>query len=155
QPDLTLDEIVSELYKRRIPGNRGALLRFFARHGITNKKICGRRAEASHPRSRAPTLDVRARPFLTRPCLVFIDETAVTTNIVRLNGWNPRGERLTGHWDTATLIAVLCQFGICSADADQRSYEWGGLPGLHRAKSGWRSSVGILWRWKTSPSTGL
>jgi transposase len=38
QPDLTLDEIVSALHKRRISGSRSALSRFFARHGITIKK---------------------------------------------------------------------------------------------------------------------
>jgi transposase len=45
---------------------------------------------------------------------VFIDETAVTTNMLRLNGWNPRGERLIcdapmGHWETVTFIAGLRQ----------------------------------------------
>ena len=49
--------------------------------------------------------------------LVFIDETAVTTNMVRLNGWNARGERLVGdmpmgHWETVTFIAGLRQTGI-------------------------------------------
>jgi hypothetical protein len=42
--------------------------------------------------------------FLDPAHLVFIDETAVTTNMLRLNGWNPRGERLIsdapmGHWE--------------------------------------------------------
>ncbi len=38
QPDLTLAEIVMALHKRRIPGSRSALSRFFARHGVTIKK---------------------------------------------------------------------------------------------------------------------
>jgi transposase len=38
QRDLTLNEIVSALHKRRIPGSRSALSRFFARHDITFKK---------------------------------------------------------------------------------------------------------------------
>ena len=38
RPDLTLDEIVLALHKRRIPGSRSALSRFFARHGVTIKK---------------------------------------------------------------------------------------------------------------------
>ena len=38
QRDLTLDELVSILRKRRIPASRSALSRFFARHGITFKK---------------------------------------------------------------------------------------------------------------------
>jgi transposase len=32
QPDLTLDEIVAAMRKRRIPGSRTAVRRFFARH---------------------------------------------------------------------------------------------------------------------------
>src|SRR3974390_678085 len=62
QRDLTLDEIVSVLHKRRIPGSRSALSRFFARHGITiKKKSAGGRAQASRRGSPTPTLDSRAR----------------------------------------------------------------------------------------------
>jgi hypothetical protein len=44
--------------------------------------------------------------------VIFIDETAVKTNLTRLLGWVPRGERLTmdapvGSWGTQTLIAGL------------------------------------------------
>lgn len=44
--------------------------------------------------------------------VVFIDETAVKTNLTRLRGWAPQGERLTmdapfGNWGTQTLIAGL------------------------------------------------
>ena len=47
QQDFTLREIVSALHKRRIPGSRSALSRFFARHGITfKKKSVGSRAQA-------------------------------------------------------------------------------------------------------------
>jgi transposase len=38
QPDLTLDEIVAAMRKRRIPGSRTAVWRFFARHDFTVKK---------------------------------------------------------------------------------------------------------------------
>ena len=43
---------------------------------------------------------------------MFIDETAVTTKMVRHYGRSPRGERLVakvphGHWKTLTLIAAL------------------------------------------------
>ena len=62
QRDLTLNEIVSLLHRRRIPGSRSALSRFFARHGITfKKKSAGGRAQASRRGSRAQTLDSRAR----------------------------------------------------------------------------------------------
>ncbi len=44
QPDLTLDETVGELLKRRIRTSKSALSRFFQRHDITlKKKFCGRR----------------------------------------------------------------------------------------------------------------
>jgi transposase len=44
--------------------------------------------------------------------LVFIDETAVSTNMVRLSGRAPRGVRLVGHvplgeWKTITFVAAL------------------------------------------------
>ena len=44
--------------------------------------------------------------------LVFIDETAVSTNLVRLNGRAPRGERVIGNvplgtWKTITFVAAL------------------------------------------------
>jgi transposase len=38
QPDLTLDEIVAVLRKRKIPGSRTALFRFLERHAVTSKK---------------------------------------------------------------------------------------------------------------------
>ena len=48
QPDLTLDEMVLALRKRRVQGTRSALSRFFARHGISfKKKSAGGRTEAS------------------------------------------------------------------------------------------------------------
>jgi transposase len=62
RPDLTLDEIVLVLHKRRIPASRSALSRFFARHGITiKKKLARRRAKARRRGAGAPTLDPRAR----------------------------------------------------------------------------------------------
>ena len=49
---------------------------------------------------------------LAPPRLIFIDETAVTTKMVRHYGRAPRGERLVasvphGHWKTLTLVAAL------------------------------------------------
>src|SRR5919108_3500599 len=60
---------------------------------------------------------IREQGWLDTTRLVFIDETAVTTNMVRLNGWNPRGERLfadvpMGNWETLTFIAGFRQTGI-------------------------------------------
>jgi len=49
--------------------------------------------------------------------LVFIDETAANTKMVRLSGRCPRGERLIGrvpqgHWKTITLVAALRRNGM-------------------------------------------
>lgn len=49
--------------------------------------------------------------------LVFIDETATSTNMVRLRGRCPRGQRLVasvphGHWKTITFVAGLRHDGI-------------------------------------------
>ena len=56
--------------------------------------------------------------------LVFIDETRAKTNMTRLRGRAPVGERLVekvpqGHWKTTTLIAALdCRGVRCSATVD-------------------------------------
>src|SRR3974377_398031 len=60
---------------------------------------------------------IREQGWLDTTRLVFIDETAVTTNMVCLNGWNCRGERLLadvpmGRWETVTFIAGLRRTGI-------------------------------------------
>jgi transposase len=62
QRDLTLNEIVAAMHKRKIPGSRTALHRFLERHGITLKKSPARfRAGAGRRGPRPPTLDTRAR----------------------------------------------------------------------------------------------
>jgi transposase len=60
---------------------------------------------------------IREQGLLDPARLVFIDETAVTTKMVRPNGWSPRGERLigeapVGHWETLTFVAGLRNTGI-------------------------------------------
>ena len=39
QPDLTLDEIVAVMRKRKIPGSRTALFRFLERRAVTSKNV--------------------------------------------------------------------------------------------------------------------
>ena len=63
QPDLTLNEIVAAMRKRRIAGSRSAEWRFFARRSISFKKNSVRGgAEACRRSPRTPALDARARP---------------------------------------------------------------------------------------------
>jgi transposase len=62
RPDMTLDEIVGAMRKRRIAGSRSAVWRFFARHNISFKKISVRGgAEARRRRSCPSALDARSR----------------------------------------------------------------------------------------------
>ena len=58
-----------------------------------------------------------AQPGFDVTKLIFIDETWVKTNMVRLHGWAPRGERLVdktahGHWKTSTFLAGLRHDGV-------------------------------------------
>jgi transposase len=55
---------------------------------------------------------IREQGLLDSTHLVFIDETSVNTNMTRLYGRGPRGERVTGHvplasWKTLTYVAAL------------------------------------------------
>ena len=55
--------------------------------------------------------------FMDGQHFVFLDETAATTNMTRLRGWSPRGERLVdaaphGHWRTSTFLAGVRTSGI-------------------------------------------
>jgi transposase len=62
QPDITLDEVVIALNKRRIPSSRTAVWRFFDRHDITFKKKPARRGARTTGRgSGTPALGPRAR----------------------------------------------------------------------------------------------
>ena len=62
QPDLTLDEVVAAMDKRRIAGSRSAIWRFFDRRNISFKKNFERsRAKARRRGPRTPALDARAR----------------------------------------------------------------------------------------------
>ena len=50
QPDLTLDEVVTEMRRQRIPGSRTAVWRFFQRHKISFKKKPARGGAGTHGR---------------------------------------------------------------------------------------------------------
>jgi transposase len=62
EPDMTLDEVVAAMRKRRIAGSRSAVWRFFARRDISFKKNAVRGgAEARGRGSCSPALDARER----------------------------------------------------------------------------------------------
>jgi transposase len=60
---------------------------------------------------------IRQQRLLDSTALVFLDETSLSTNMVRARGRCPRGERLIGrvpqgHWKTMTFIAGLRHDGV-------------------------------------------
>src|SRR5450432_1568117 len=75
-------------------------------------------AEQDRPDVAAARAELKAeQPSLKARRLVFIDETSVTTKMVRHYGRCPRGERLVakvphGHWKTMTFIAGLRADGL-------------------------------------------
>lgn len=57
------------------------------------------------------------QPALSARRLIFLDETGVTTNMVRRYGRSPRGKRVrgyapAGHWKITTFLAGLASDGI-------------------------------------------
>jgi transposase len=60
KPDLTLDEVICAMRKRRIAGSRTAVWRFFQRHKVTFKKKPTRRGAGTRGRGASTTaLDAR------------------------------------------------------------------------------------------------
>jgi transposase len=112
RPDLTLDEIVVAMRKRRIAGSRSAVWRFFQRHKISVKKSLRAAEQERADVARARRRWMREQGMFDTARLVFIDETATSTNMVRLRGRCPRGTRLIdhvphGHWKMITFVAGL------------------------------------------------
>ena len=94
--DLTLNELVSILRKRRIPASRSALSRFFARHDITfKKKACGRRSGSEPTWLARADAGSASKVGLIRPALYFSTRRqsppiwcALTAGTPAENGWS-------------------------------------------------------------------
>ena len=110
---MTILELREKIRERHGVGfGYATVWRFLARHNITRKKKTG------HARSRKENDVAKAREAwfegqldLDPSKLVFLDETAVSTNMARRFGWAPRGERcrmsVPFGWKTKTLVAAL------------------------------------------------
>jgi len=114
KPDLTIMELREKLRERHGLGfGYGTVWRFLARHRITRKKKTGHASEQEREDIEAAREDWFEGQLDLDPLkLVFIDETAISTNMARRFGWAPQGERCRasvpfGHWKTKTLIAAL------------------------------------------------
>ena len=105
--------------KRKIPGSRTAVWRFFQRHKSL-RAAEQERADVARARRRW----MRRQGMFDPAHLVFVDETAANTKMVRLSGRCLRGERLIGrvpqgHWKTITFVAALRRHGMrapCTLD---------------------------------------
>jgi transposase len=75
QPDLTLDEIVAAMGKRRIAGSRKAVWRFFDRRNISFKKTLYAAEQKRADVARARRRWMREQGMFNPARLVFIDET--------------------------------------------------------------------------------
>lgn len=115
KPDTTIMELREKMIRARhgLGFGYGAVWRFLARHRITHRKKTGHAWE----QEREDVAAAREAWFngqldLDPLKLVFIDETAISTNIARRFGWARQVERGRafvpfGHWKTTTLIAAL------------------------------------------------
>jgi len=118
EPDLTLHEIRARLRsEKRMKAAISSIWGFYDRHNITFKKNL-HAAEQDCPDVLAARAELKAeQPVLDAPRLVFIDETAVKTKMIRHYGRSPRGTHLVayvphGHWKTLTLVAALRTDGL-------------------------------------------
>jgi len=67
QPDLTLDEIVAAMRRKRIPGSRSAVWRFFERRNISfKKKLCTRRSKNARKSPAPASVGCDSKACLTR-----------------------------------------------------------------------------------------
>lgn len=112
QPDLILEEIVAAMRKQGIPGSRSAVQRFFERHNVSFKKSLRAAEQKRRNVARARRRWIREQGTLDPARLVFIDEAATSSNMVRLRGRCPRGERLVasvphGHLENNHLCGWL------------------------------------------------
>lgn len=114
QPDLTLQALRTELAGRGVTVSLWAVWKLFASEGITFKKSLLPTEQLRSAVARKRERWKRLQQALDPKRLVFIDETWVKTNMVRLRGRAPRARRLHervphGHWKTMTFIAPCGQ----------------------------------------------
>ena len=118
KPDRTLAEIAGELLRRGVKASYGARWRFLKRKSISHKKKTVVASEQARPDVQdARRVWIKRQPAFDPRSLVFVDEPWTKTNMARLYGRCPRGERLVahvphGHWQTTTFIAALRANGI-------------------------------------------
>ena len=86
RPDLTLDEALLAMHRHKIPGSRSAMWRFLKRHNVTFKKSLRTEEQERADVARARQRWMREQGIFDPAHLVFVDETAANTKMVRLSG---------------------------------------------------------------------
>ena len=120
--DLTLQKLCDRLRSEKgVKADTSMMSRFFRRIGVTLKKRRSSRANktgrtsAGIGRAGEPIRAASIPPassLSTRPSGRAEGRLWAKTNMTRLYGWAPKGERLIdkvphGHWETATFLAAL------------------------------------------------
>ena len=138
-PDLTLSQIADEIVARGGPKvGKSTVDRTLARLDLKFQKKSliadeqtrdGRRPERGFFRR-------VAQRFINSARFIFFDETAAKTDIRRVSGRAPGGERLVasvphGHWKTTTFVAGLEPGRNCRPGRLRRTYRRSIVPGLH------------------------
>lgn len=119
-PDMTLKEIRDEVQTRvGLRAGVATVARMLKRLGLKFKK----KSLVADEQTRDDVALKRGffrrivQQFMDTTRFVFIDETAAQTNMTRLYGRAPAGERLVasvpqGHWNTTTFVAGLSLHGV-------------------------------------------
>ena len=113
-PDATIAELRAWLSTtHQVSASTGLMWKTLAALDLTFKKKSVHAAEQERPDVAKARMEWRAKqPSLSPNKLVFIDETWTKTNMTRLYGRAPRGQRVVdavphGHWKTTTFVAAL------------------------------------------------
>ncbi|WP_431869645.1 IS630 family transposase [Allosphingosinicella sp.] len=118
EPDLTLAAVAERLLAEHgVKADAGMLSRFFTGQGISFKKSVFASEQLRPDVAAAREAWQAMQPLLANKRLIFLDETGVTTHMIRRYGRAPRGQRVrgyapAGHWKITTFIAGLAPDGI-------------------------------------------
>jgi transposase len=121
-PDTTLAELQERLVREReIRASAGTIWALLDRCGLTFKKKSAYAAEQDRSDVRGQREAwFEGQPDLDPAKLVFVDESFAATNMARLYGRAPKGNRLRaaiphGHWNKTTVVAAMRLSGMTAA----------------------------------------
>jgi transposase len=146
--DITMPELASALQEATgVSAHPSTIGKFLRKLGYTQKKslVAAERGRAKVRRRREDWIRRRIPAVAAQPeRVVFIDETSVKTNLTRLRGWAPRGDRLVmgapfGSWGAQTFIAGLAAGAMIAPWVIKGAMNGSGLRGIRREGAGGRA----------------